>query len=55
MTRTHRERLLTNGFLQEVIKGWDIPSRPDEVKGEGTVLECTLGLRHEVKRVVAVR
>ena len=21
MTRTHRERLLTNGFLQEVIKG----------------------------------
>src|ERR1700681_278179 len=37
MTRTHRERLLTNGFLQEVIKGWYIPSRPDEVKGESTV------------------
>jgi hypothetical protein len=36
MTRTHRERLLTNGFLQEVIKGWYIPSRPDEVKGEST-------------------
>src|ERR1700724_2016220 len=36
MTRTHRERLLKNGFLQEVIKGWYIPSRPDEVKGEST-------------------
>src|SRR4029077_7094491 len=34
MTRTHRERLMTNGFLQEGIKGWYIPSRPDEVKGE---------------------
>jgi hypothetical protein len=22
MTRTHRERLLANGFLREVIKGW---------------------------------
>jgi hypothetical protein len=36
MPRTHRERLLANGFLQEVIKGWYIPSRPDEVKGEST-------------------
>jgi Fic/DOC family len=36
MTRTHRERLLANGFLQEVIKGWYIPSRPDEVRGEST-------------------
>jgi len=36
MTRTHRERLVANGFLQEVIKGWYIPSRPDEVKGEST-------------------
>src|ERR1700681_4057710 len=36
LTRTHRERLLRNGFLQEVIKGWFIPSRPDEVKGEST-------------------
>lgn len=37
LTRTHRERLLKNGFLQEVIKGWYKPSRPDEVKGESTV------------------
>ena len=36
MTRTHRERLLANGFLREVMKGWYIPSRPDEVKGEST-------------------
>src|ERR1700719_347183 len=36
LSRTHRERLLANGFLQEVIKGWYIPSRPDEVKGEST-------------------
>src|SRR5580698_4312929 len=36
LTRTHRERLLKNGFLQEVIKGWYIPSRPDQVKGEST-------------------
>ena len=36
LSRTHRERLLANGFLQEVIKGWYIPSRPDDVKGEST-------------------
>jgi hypothetical protein len=36
LTRTHRERLLKNGFLQEVMKGWYIPSRPDETKGEST-------------------
>src|SRR6266699_865052 len=36
LSRTHRERLLRNGFLQEVIKGWYIRSRPDEVKDEST-------------------
>src|SRR5712692_9828245 len=36
LPRTHRERLVSSGFLQEVIKGWYIPSRPDEVKGEST-------------------
>src|SRR5271166_6434573 len=36
ITRTHRERLLKHGFLQEVIKGWYIPSLPDEMKGEST-------------------
>ena len=36
LTRTHRERLRQNGFLQEVIKGWYIPARPDEPGGEST-------------------
>jgi len=34
LSRTHRERLLDNGFLQEVMKGWYIPTRPDEQAGE---------------------
>ncbi len=36
LTRTHRERLIKNGFLQEVMKGWYIPIRPEEYKGEST-------------------
>ncbi len=36
LTRTHRERLCKNGFLQEVIKGWYVPTRPDETAGEST-------------------
>ena len=36
MSRTHRERLLKNGFLQEVMKGWYIPSDPEEQRGEST-------------------
>ena len=36
LTRSHRERLLKNGFLQEVIKGWYIATRPDETTGEST-------------------
>jgi len=36
LTRTHRERLVKNGFLQEVMKGWYIPSRPDEAPGDST-------------------
>jgi Fic/DOC family len=36
MTRTHRERLLKAGFIKEVMKGWYIPSRPDEPPGEST-------------------
>jgi len=36
LSRTHRERLLRNGFLQEVIKGWYVPTRPDETVGEST-------------------
>jgi hypothetical protein len=36
LTRTHRERLLKNGFIQEVMKGWYISARPDEPAGEST-------------------
>ncbi|WP_312762438.1 Fic family protein [Epilithonimonas sp.] len=36
ITRTHRERLTNGGFLQEVMKGWYIPTRPDETVGEST-------------------
>lgn len=36
LTRVHRERLLKGGFLQEVMKGWYIPVRPDEPAGEST-------------------
>ncbi len=36
LTRTHRERLIQNGFLQEVIKGWYVTVRSDETAGEST-------------------
>ena len=36
LTRTHQERLVKNGFLQEVMKGWYIPARPNEAAGEST-------------------
>jgi len=36
LSRTHRERLLRNGFLKEVIKGWYVPTRPDEAADEST-------------------
>jgi len=36
LSRTHRERLLRNGFIREVMKGWYISSAPDESPGEST-------------------
>lgn len=36
LTRTHRERLLANGFLQEVMKGWLISSSPRAQDGDST-------------------
>jgi len=41
MTRTHRERLVSNGFIKEVIKGWYVPARPDEPAGESTAWYAT--------------
>ena len=36
ISRTHRERLVKAGFLEEVMKGWYVPSRPDERPGDST-------------------
>jgi len=36
LSRTHRERLVKNGFLKLVMKGWFIQARPDETPGEST-------------------
>jgi fido (protein-threonine AMPylation protein) len=36
LSRTHRERLVNSGFLKEVMRGWYIPTRPDEPVGERT-------------------
>jgi hypothetical protein len=33
LSRTHRERLIKGGFLEEVLKGWNLPSRPGEPLG----------------------
>src|SRR5258708_36984124 len=35
-SRIHRERLLQNGFVQEVIKGWLISSSPTARPGDST-------------------
>ena len=36
LSRAYRERLLKNGFLEEVMKGWYIAARPDDAAGEST-------------------
>ncbi len=36
LTRTHCERLLKQGFLREVIKGWLISTSPDSAPGDTT-------------------
>ncbi len=36
LTRVHRERLLRNGFVQEVMKGWLISSSPSARQGDST-------------------
>jgi hypothetical protein len=36
LSRVHRERLLQNGFVQEVIKGWLISSNPSARAGDST-------------------
>ena len=36
LPRTHRERLVKNGFLQEVMKGWYVASDPTQQAGDTT-------------------
>lgn len=36
LTRVHRERLLANGFIREVMKGWLISSGPSAAEGDTT-------------------
>jgi hypothetical protein len=36
LTRVHRQRLFNMGFIREVIKGWYIPTPPDEQQGDST-------------------
>lgn len=36
ITRTVKDRLIVNGFLKEVVRGWYISTRPDEIEGDTT-------------------
>lgn len=36
LKRTDRERLTKHGFIKEVMRGWYIPSSPDEQQGDST-------------------
>jgi Fic/DOC family len=36
LSRTHRERLVRGGWLLEVMKGWYVPSKPNEASGDST-------------------
>jgi len=40
LTRTHKERLVKNGFLKEVIRGWYISSRADSLPGKSRFYDC---------------
>ena len=52
LSRTHRERLLANGFLTLVIKDWYIPGPPDELKCESSV-PGRIGAKGPCRRAVA--
>jgi fido (protein-threonine AMPylation protein) len=42
LTRTQREVLVRNGFLRPIVKGWYMPSRPDENPGDSTPWYATM-------------
>ena len=37
LSRVHRERLIQNGFLTEIMKGWYIPVSPDAQAGDSII------------------
>lgn len=37
LTRVHRERLVENGFIREVIQGWYISAPHEEQQGDSTL------------------
>jgi hypothetical protein len=42
LSRNHRQRLLKNGFIREVMKGWYIPAKPDERAGANALWQKKL-------------
>ena len=42
LSRTHRERLLRNGFLREVMKGWLMSSSPSARDGRQHAMVCVV-------------
>lgn len=42
LSRSDREALQRGGFLQEVLRGWYIPRRPDEAEGDTTAWYASL-------------
>ena len=54
LARTHRERLVRNGFLHPVMKGWYIAGSPDQGTGDSTAWYasfwrfCSDYLRHRL-------
>lgn len=42
LSRTHLERLVKAGYLKLIVKGWYMPSRPDEQQGDTTTWYASL-------------
>src|SRR3989442_15209821 len=43
LSRVHRERLVANGFVQEVMRGWLISSSPSARDGDSTPWYASFG------------
>ena len=42
LSRVHRERLVANGFVQEVMRGWLISSSPSARDGRQHAMVCVI-------------